>query len=82
LGRHVAHNREVLGGWQLVTTRPKSKHAEHAAIILQDIVFLSCDVSFVPFINVSHELGLHRSQRRRGVMVALICFSTKLGTMA
>jgi hypothetical protein len=40
LGRHVAHNREILGGWPLLTTRPKNKHAENAAIILQDIVFL------------------------------------------
>jgi hypothetical protein len=31
---------EILGGWPLLTTRPKNKHAEHAAIILQDIVFL------------------------------------------
>jgi hypothetical protein len=42
----------------------------------------SGDAKFVPFINISHELGLHRSQHRRGVMVALICRSTKFGTIA
>jgi hypothetical protein len=36
----LAEGLHVLGGWPLLTTRPKNKHAEHAAIILQDIVFL------------------------------------------